>query len=62
MPTYEFICSKCYTKFERIYNINDLKQPICPNVFCRCNKIWRVFNSNPPIFRGSGFFKNDSKK
>ncbi len=60
-PIYEFICSNCNLRFEKVYNINQEKYPICPNPFCGCNKIWRVFNSNPPIFRGTGYYIKDSK-
>lgn len=61
-PIYEFVCSKCLTRFEKVYNINDKKYPVCPNLFCNCDKILRVFNSNPPIFKGSGFYLTDKNK
>ncbi len=61
MPVYEFVCSKCNLKFQKVYSINDGKYPICPNPFCQCDKIWRVFNSNPPIFKSSGFYSKDNK-
>lgn len=61
MPIYQFVCSKCLTKFEKTYNINQEKFPNCPNPFCSCDKIWRVFNSNPPIFKGKDFYVNSNR-
>ncbi len=57
MAEYTFKCSLCNFKFSRIYSFNDDKSPKCPE--CGCNRIFRVFDSNPIIFNCSGFYVKD---
>ena len=45
MPIYEFICSKCELKFEKIYSkINDTKKEPCPMCNSESNKVVSMVN------------------
>lgn len=61
MAIYEFVCTDCGTKFSMscTYDIA-LSYNGCP--FCKSTRTKRVYNSIPIIFKGKGFYKNDSKK
>ncbi|MGA9048696.1 MAG: FmdB family zinc ribbon protein [Dehalococcoidia bacterium] len=58
MPTYQYVCSKCNTKFELRQGFNDDSIANCPN--CKC-EARRLFVPVPIIFKGSGFYVTDSK-
>ncbi|WP_422480543.1 FmdB family zinc ribbon protein [Pleomorphochaeta sp. DL1XJH-081] len=59
MPIYEYICDSCNHQFEIQQSMNDNALTECP----QCSgKIRRVFGLNSVIFKGSGFYCNDSKK
>lgn len=59
MPIYEYVCDSCDDNFEIEQRMSDEALTECT----RCKgKIRRVFNSSPIIFKGSGFYINDSKK
>lgn len=45
MPIYEFICEKCYLKFEKIYSkISDNKKEKCPNCDSDSEKVISLVN------------------
>ena len=60
MPIYEFQCSKCYKKFEKILNISDSNKKVkceyCENALAK-----RVVSA--PSFRldGKGWYETDFK-
>jgi len=59
MPIYEYVCDSCNHQFETEQSMREDPLTICP----RCSgKIRRVFGLNSVIFKGSGFYCNDSKK
>lgn len=60
MPTYDYECLKCGHIFEYFQNINDEVLSECPV----CGKeIKRLIGAGLGIiFKGSGFYINDSKK
>ena len=58
MPIYQYVCSKCNTKFELRQGFNDESVANCPN--CKC-EARRLFVPVPIIFKGSGFYVTDSK-
>ena len=58
MPIYQYVCSKCNTKFELRQSFNDESVANCPN--CKC-EARRLFVPVPIIFKGSGFYVTDSK-
>jgi putative FmdB family regulatory protein len=61
MPTYEFMCTDCGTKFSFSGTFEATLNSIpCPN--CSSVKIKREYSVIPVIFKGKGFYKNDSRK
>jgi putative FmdB family regulatory protein len=57
MPTYEYKCDKCDHTFEEFHGVNDNVEE-CP----KCGeKVRRVFHPVGIIFKGSGFYKTDSR-
>ncbi|MBN1376511.1 MAG: zinc ribbon domain-containing protein [Dehalococcoidia bacterium] len=58
MPIYQYVCSKCNTKFEVRQSFNDENIASCPS--CKCESR-RLFVPVPIIFKGSGFYVTDSK-
>jgi putative FmdB family regulatory protein len=58
MPIYQYVCSKCNTKFELRQSFNDESVAACPK--CKCESR-RLFVPVPIIFKGSGFYVTDSK-
>jgi putative FmdB family regulatory protein len=60
MPTYEYECKICGFSFEAFQGINDTPLSECPE----CGKEVRrlIVGGAGIIFKGSGFYINDSKK
>jgi len=59
MPTYEYQCSTCGNRFEKYQSFSDEPVKICPN--CG-NEVRKVFSAAGVIFKGSGWYINDSRK
>ena len=58
MPTYEYKCPDCGTKFERFQSITAAPIKKCPN--CGKNKVQRLIGTGAGlIFKGSGFYITD---
>ena len=59
MPLYEYACDNCGHVFEKIQSVHD--EPIlqCPN--CSANNLRKVFYAAGIIFKGSGWYVNDSR-
>jgi len=59
MPTYEYECRTCGYTFERVQNMSDEPVRECPE----CGKEVRrnIFGGSGVIFKGSGFYVNDSR-
>jgi putative FmdB family regulatory protein len=58
MPVYEYQCSECGVRFERIQSFHDDPVEVCPE--CEGN-VQRLIQPVGVIFKGSGFYVNDSK-
>ncbi len=59
MPTYEYECRACGERFERIQSFRDEPIRVCP----ACGgETRRVFQPVGVIFKGSGWYINDSRK
>ena len=60
MPTYEYECTSCQHGFEIFQSMTDAPLSVCP----RCGqKVRRIIGGGTGIiFKGSGFYVNDSKK
>ncbi len=58
MPTYQYLCTECGHAFEQVQKFSDDALTTCPECAGRLRK---VFNSVGVVFKGSGFYKTDSK-
>jgi putative FmdB family regulatory protein len=59
MPTYSYECQACGTKFDQYQKFDDAPITKCPN--CKKNKVRRVFMPAAIVFKGSGWYKTDSR-
>ncbi len=58
MPTYEYRCTSCGDQFEIVQSFKDASLTVCDN----CQGVLRKVYGNVGIsFKGTGFYKNDSK-
>ena len=61
MPTYEYECSSCKYLFEELQSMSDPALEVCPS--CGKSSLRRLVGGGIGIiFKGSGFYVNDSKK
>lgn len=58
MPTYEYACKKCGEHLEAVQSFSDAPLTVCP----QCGgELRKVFGNVGIVFKGSGFYKNDSR-
>jgi len=58
MPTYEYECQTCHERVEAVQKFTDPSLTICSN----CGgELRKVFSAVGIVFKGSGFYKNDSR-
>ncbi|WP_330184885.1 FmdB family transcriptional regulator [Nocardia sp. NBC_01503] len=58
MPTYSYACTECDNKFDIVQSFSDDALTVCD----RCNgKLRKLFNSVGIVFKGSGFYRTDSR-
>jgi len=58
VPTYEYSCTDCGHFFEIFQSFSDDSLTLCPECEGRLRK---VFNAVGVVFKGSGFYRNDSR-
>jgi putative FmdB family regulatory protein len=58
VPTYQYACTECGHQLEAVQSFSDAALTECPN--CQ-GKLRKVFNSVGIVFKGSGFYRNDSR-
>ena len=58
MPTYEYECQACHERVEAVQRFSDPALSICP--LCG-GDLRKVFSAVGIVFKGSGFYKNDSR-
>jgi putative FmdB family regulatory protein len=58
MPTYEYRCKKCGEHLEVVQSFSDDPLKVCPN--CK-GQLQKVFSPVGIVFKGSGFYKTDSR-
>lgn len=60
MPTYQYACTsdQCGLRFERVQAFTDPSITECPDCSERVRK---VYGSVGVVFKGSGFYRNDSR-
>jgi len=59
MPTYQYRCTECGHDLEAVQKFTDAALTECPN--CR-GQLRKVFNAVGVVFKGSGFYRTDSRK
>ena len=58
MPTYQYACTECDHAFEQFQSFSDDALSVCP----RCEgRLRKVYNAVGVVFKGSGFYRNDSR-
>jgi putative FmdB family regulatory protein len=58
MPTYEYVCTECGERLEAVQKFSDAPLTTCP----RCQgQLRKLFSSVGVVFKGSGFYKTDSR-
>jgi putative FmdB family regulatory protein len=60
MPTYEYKCPKCGTRFERVQKISAPSGARCPKCKARAERL--ISGGHGLVFKGSGFYETDYKK
>ena len=59
MPTYQYTCTDCGEQVEAVQKFSDDPLTVCPH----CGgKLRKVFSPVGIVFKGSGFYRNDSRK
>ncbi len=58
MPTYQYACTACDHAFEQFQSFSDDALTECP----RCSgRLRKLFNAVGVVFKGSGFYRTDSR-
>lgn len=60
MPTYDYRCTECGHIFEYFQSMTDEPLSVCPECGGEVKRM--VGGGSGLIFKGSGFYVNDSKK
>jgi putative FmdB family regulatory protein len=58
VPTYQYSCTECGHFFEAVQSFSDDSLTVCPECSGRLRK---VFNAVGVVFKGSGFYRTDSR-
>ena len=58
MPTYQYACTSCGAQLEVVQKFSDDPLTECPECAGRLRK---VFSAVGVVFKGSGFYRNDSR-
>ena len=58
MPTYSYACTECDNKFDIVQSFSDDSLTECPQCTGRLRKL---FNTVGIVFKGSGFYRTDSR-
>ena len=58
MPTYQYACTECGHAFEQVQSFSDDTLTVCPE--CQ-GKLRKIFNAVGVVFKGSGFYRTDSR-
>ena len=58
MPTYQYACTECGHAFDQFQSFSDDALTVCPECDGRLRK---VFNAVGVVFKGSGFYRTDSR-
>jgi putative FmdB family regulatory protein len=59
VPTYEYACSNCESNHEIVQSMSDPTLTTCPS--CGQETLRKQFGNVGVVFKGSGFYRNDSR-
>ena len=59
MPTYSYACTECDNRFDAVQAFTEDALTTCPKCSGRLRKL---FNSVCVVFKGSGFYRTDSRE
>jgi putative FmdB family regulatory protein len=59
VPTYSYACTECDNRFDAVQAFSDDALTTCENCSGRLRKL---FGSVGVVFKGSGFYRNDSRE
>jgi len=59
VPTYSYACTECDNRFDAVQAFTDDALTACPECSGRLRKL---FNSVGVVFKGSGFYRTDSRE
>lgn len=59
MPTYEYVCDDCGSEHEIVQAMTDPTLTECPS--CGKSALRKVFTNVGVVFKGSGFYRTDSR-
>jgi putative FmdB family regulatory protein len=59
VPTYSYACTECDNRFDAVQAFSDDALTTCPECSGRLRKL---FNSVGVVFKGSGFYRTDSRE
>jgi len=59
MPTYQYQCDACGQPLEVVQSFTDDALTICPS--CSAPDLRKVYGSVGVVFKGSGFYRTDSR-
>src|SRR5438132_5143270 len=57
VPTYQYVCNDCGESLEAVQKFSDDALTVCPSCDARLRKIYSAVGV---VFKGSGFYRNDS--
>lgn len=58
MPTYQYACTACEHRFDAVQSFSDASLTECPE----CGgKLRKLYGSVGVVFKGSGFYRTDSR-
>ena len=58
MPTYQYRCTECGEDLEAVQKFSDPALTTCPTC---SGQLRKVFNAVGVVFKGSGFYRTDSR-
>jgi len=58
VPTYSYACTECSNRFDIVQSFTDDTLTVCSEC---SGKLRKLFNSVGIVFKGSGFYRTDSR-
>lgn len=59
MPTYQYACRSCNHRFDVVQGFDESALTTCPD--CGEEQLRKLFGNVGVVFKGSGFYRNDSR-